>query len=274
MLNGYRAQNVAAFARHIYLGNGGTHPDGNRIRRHDPLLDRIGKNHMEIRALAAQLLQRGAVPLAGMAAVNQLHLRVRTQIFVEPAQCFRHRHAVRLGKAGKIRTRHFGKLRHLVVVHAGIAEAGNIQVQLFGGVQTKLPAQGVLALKIARKFRAQKIHHHRAGHGRVFGVHAVRLQAGGGALAPTGLHALFGVAVHIEPVALLLRVRKHLLPVQVDDLVAAPDVVVHMAVDRLVVVHTAGNQHLRLVLAEQPQMLGVQQLADLGGVAAALQLQF
>ena len=112
-----------------------------------------------------------------------------------------------------------------------------------------------------------------AGHGRVFGVHAVGLQAGGGALAPAGLHAALGVAVHVEPVALLLRVGEHLLPVQVDDFVAAANIVVHMAVDGLVVIHAAGDEHLGLVFAEQPQMLGVQQLADLRRVAAPLELE-
>ena len=60
---------------------------------------------------------------------------------------------------------------------------------------------------------------------------------------------------------------------QVDDFVAAANIVVHMAVDGLVVIHAAGDEHLGFVFAEQPQMLGVQQLADLGGIAAALQLQ-
>ena len=46
-----------------------------------------------------------------------------------------------------------------------------------------------------------------------------------------------------------------------------------MAVDGLVVVHAAGHQHLRLVLAEEAQPLGVKQLADLGSIAAPLQLQ-
>ena len=60
---------------------------------------------------------------------------------------------------------------------------------------------------------------------------------------------------------------------QVDDLVAFADVVVDVAVDGLVIIHTAGDQHFRLIFAEKPQVLGVQQLADLGGIAAALQLQ-
>ena len=146
-------------------------------------------------------------------------------------------------------------------------------MQLLGRVQAELFAQGLLVFKVAVKLRPQKIHHDGAGHGGVFGLHAVGLQAGGCARAPAGLHTALGIAVHIEPVALLLRVGEHLLPVEVDDLVAAPDVVVHMAVDGLVVVHAAGHQHLRLVPAEQPQMLGVKQLADLGSIAAPLQLQ-
>ena len=208
-----------------------------------------------------------------MAAVDKLHLRVCAQIFIEPTQRFLHRNAVGFGKARKIGARHFGKLGDLVVVHAGIAEAGNVQVQLLGRVKAELPAERFLVLKVAVKLRAQKVHHDRAGHGRVFGVHAVGLQAGGGALAPAGLHAALGVAVHVEPVALLLRVGEHLLPVQVDDFVTAANIVVHMAVDGLVVIHAAGDEHLGLVFAEQPQMLGVQQLADLRRVAAPLELE-
>ena len=146
-------------------------------------------------------------------------------------------------------------------------------MQLLGRVKAELPAERFLVLKVAVKLRAQKVHHDRAGHGRVFGVHAVGLQAGGGALAPAGLHAALGVAVHVEPVAILLRVGEHLLPVQVDDFVAAANIVVHMAVDGLVVIHAAGDEHLGLVFAEQPQMLGVQQLADLRRVAAPLELE-
>ena len=146
-------------------------------------------------------------------------------------------------------------------------------MQLLGRVKAELPAERFLVLKVAVKLRAQKVHHDRAGHGRVFGVHAVGLQAGGGALAPAGLHAALGVAVHVEPVALLLRVGEHLLPVQVDDFVAAANIVVHMAVDGLVVIHAAGDEHLGFVFAEQPQMLGVQQLADLRRVAAPLELE-
>ena len=47
-----------------------------------------------------------------------------------------------------------------------------------------------------------------------------------------------------------------------------------MAVDGLVVVHAAGDEHFGLVLPKQPQVLGVKQLADLNLVAAPLQLQF
>ena len=61
---------------------------------------------------------------------------------------------------------------------------------------------------------------------------------------------------------------------QVDDLVAFANVVVHMAVDGFVVIHAAGNQNFRLVFAKQAQIFGIQQLADAHGVAAALQLQF
>ena len=140
-------------------------------------------------------------------------------------------------------------------------------MQLLFGVETEFPAQRCLILEISVELRAQKVHHDGAGHGGVFGLHAVGLQAGSGARAPAGLHTALGIAVHVEPVG------EHLLPVEVDDLVAAPDVVVHMAVDGLVVVHAAGHQHLRLVLAEEPQPLGVKQLADLSGIAAPLQLQ-
>ena len=146
-------------------------------------------------------------------------------------------------------------------------------MQLLFGVEAEFPAQCRLILEISVELRSQKVHHDGTGHGGVFGLHAVGLQAGGCARAPAGLHTALGIAVHIEPVALLLRVGEHLLPVEVDDLVAAPDVVVHMAVDGLVVVHAAGHQHLRLVLAEEPQPLGVKQLADLGSIAAPLQLQ-
>ena len=145
---------------------------------------------------------------------------------------------------------------------------------VLGGVQAKFAAKGRFVFEITLELRAQKVHHHGAGHGGVFGVHAVGLQPPGGALAPAGLHAALGVAVHVEPVAFLLRVGEHLLPMQVDDLVAAADVVVHVAVDGLVVIHAAGHQHFRLVAPEQPQVFGVQQLADLGGIAAAFQFQF
>ena len=146
-------------------------------------------------------------------------------------------------------------------------------MQLLGGVEAELLAKGLLVLEVAVKFRAQKIHHNRAGHRGVFGIHAMGLQAGGGALAPAGLYTALGVAVHIEPVALLLCVGEHLLPVEVDDFVAFADVVVDVAVDGLVVIHTARHQYLGLVLAEQPQLLGVKQLADFRRVAAALQLE-
>ena len=147
-------------------------------------------------------------------------------------------------------------------------------MQVLVRIQPPLLTECAFVLEISLKFRAQKIHHHRAGDGGVFGLHAVGLQALGGAASPAGLHAALGVAVHVEPVALLLRVGEHLLPVQVDDFVTAADVVVHMGVDGLVVVHTAGHQHLGLGFAEHPaQMLGVQQLADLRRVAPALQLQ-
>ena len=273
VLNGHRAQDVAAFARHVHLGDSGAHPDGDGVRCHDPLLDRIGKDHVEVGAFPGQFFQRGAVPLAGVAAVDKLHLRVGGEVLFKPAQRLFHRYTVCFGKSGKVGARHSGKLGHLVVVHAGVAEAGNIQVQLFVGVEAELPAEGGFILKIPVKFRPQKIHHDGAGHGGIFGVHAVGLQAGGGALAPAGLHAALGVAVHVEPVTLLLRIGKHLLPMQVDDLVAFADVVVDVAVDGLVIIHAAGDQHFRLIFAEKPQVLGVQQLADLGGIAAALQLQ-
>ena len=95
------------------------------------------KDHMKIRAFFRQSLQRRAVPFAGVAAVYQLHLRVVTQVAVKPGQRFFHRNAVGAGKAGKIRSRHFGKLGHFLVGHAGIAKAGNVQVQLFGGVKAE-----------------------------------------------------------------------------------------------------------------------------------------
>ena len=78
VLNGHRAQDVAALAGHVHLGDGGAHPDGNRVCRHDPLLDRVGKNDMEVRPLLRQFFQRGAVPLAGVAAVDQLDLGMLT----------------------------------------------------------------------------------------------------------------------------------------------------------------------------------------------------
>ena len=272
MLDGHRAQDVAALARHVHLGDGGAHPDGDGIRRHDPLFDGIRKDHMEVGPLFGQRFQGRAVPLAGVAAVDQLYLGVVAQVPVKPGKGLGHGNAVGAGKAGEIGTRHLGKLGYLVVIHAGVAEAGNIQVQFLVGVQAEFFAQGFLVQEIPLKFGAQKVHHHGAGHGGVFGLHAVGLQPLGGALAPAGLDALFGVAVHVEPVAFLLGVGKHLLPVEVDDLVAAADVIVHMAVDGFVIVHAAGHQHFRLVPAEQPQMLGVQQLADLHRVTPAFQL--
>ena len=227
---------------------------------------------MEVGPPGGQLIQRPAFPLAGMAAVDQLHLGVLPQVPVKPGQGFGHRNPVGFGKPGEIRSRHAGKLGDLLIGHTGIAKAGNIQVQLLAGVQAKLLAQSGLVLEIALEFGPQKIHHHRAGHGGVFFLHAVGLQPLCGALPPAGLHTALGVAVHVEPVALLLRVGEHLLPVQVDDLVAAADVVVDMAVDGLVVIHAAGHQHLGLVLSEQAQVFGVQKLADLDGVTPPFQL--
>ena len=78
MLNGHGAQDVAAFARHVHLGDSGAHPDGDGVRCHDPLLDRIGKDHVEVGAFPGQFFQRGAVPLAGVAAVDQLDLGMLT----------------------------------------------------------------------------------------------------------------------------------------------------------------------------------------------------
>ena len=133
-------------------------------------------------------------------------------------------------------------------------------MQVLVRVKTKFPAQGGLVPEIAVELRPQKIHHHRAGHGGVLCLHAVVLQPFGGTLAPAGLDAALGVAVHVEPVALLLGVGQHLLPVQVDDLVAAADVVVDMAVDGLVVIHAAGHQHFRLaamrllVVEDEPEL--------------------
>ena len=215
----------------------------------------------------------GAVPLAGVAAVHQFHLRVLAQIPVKPAQGLVHAHPVGAGKAGEVGARHAAQFGHLLVGHAGVAEAGNVQVQLLVRVQPELAAQGGLILEVAVELRAQEIHHHRAGHGAVLFFHAVGFQPAGGFPAPAGLHALFGVAVHVEPVAFLLGVREHLLPVEIHDPVAPADVVVHVAVDGLVVVHTAGHQHLGLLPGEIAQLLAVQQLADLGGVAPPLQLQ-
>ena len=273
MLDGHGPQDVAALVSHVDLGHGGAHPDGDAVRRHDPLLHAVRKDDMEIGPLFGQLFQGGAVPFAGMAAVDQFHLGMFGQIPVEPGQRLRHGKPVGAGEAGEIGAGHSGKLGHLVVGHAGIAEAGNVQVQVLVRVQAELFAQGGLVLEIAIELRPQEVHHDGAGDGGVFLLHAVGLQAPGGAAAPAGLDAALGVAVHVEPVAFLLRVREHLLPVQVDDLVALADVVVDMAVDGLVVIHAAGDQHFRLVLAEQPQVLGVQQLPDLHLVAPAFQLQ-
>ena len=229
---------------------------------------------MEVGPLLGQRFQRGAVPLAGVAAVDEFHLGVGGKVLVKPAKRLFHRDTVGARKAGEIGAGHPGKFGHLGVRHARVAKARDIQVQVLGGVQAKFAAKRRFVFEITLELRAQKIHHHGAGHGGVFGVHAVGLQALGGALAPAGLHAALGVAVHVEPVALLLRVGEHLFPMQVDDLVAAADVVVHVAVDSLVVVHAAGHQHFRFVAPEQPQVFGVQQLADLGGIAAAFQFQF
>ena len=273
VLDGGRAQDVAALARHVYLGNGGAHPDGDGVRRHDPVLHAVGEDHMEVGTLFGQFGQLGAVPLAGVAAVNQLHLRVLTQILVEPAQGFGHAYPVGGGKAGEVGARHLAQLFDLLLGHAGIAEAGNVQVQFPGGVQPELGAQVCLVFEIAGKFRPHEVHHHRAGHRAVFLLHAVGDQPVRGAAAPAGLHALFGVAVEVEPVALLLGVAEHLLPVQVHDFVQPAHVVVNMAVDGLVVVHAAGHQHLGLFPSEVLQLFAVQQLADLGGIAPPLQLQ-
>ena len=123
MLDRHGAQDMAAFARHIHLGDGGAHPDRDRVCGNDPLLDRVGKNNMKVRPLFRQRLQRGGVPLAGVAAVDQLDLGMLAQIFIEPAQCFLHRDAVCFGKAGKVGACHLGKLGYLLLAHAGIAEA-------------------------------------------------------------------------------------------------------------------------------------------------------
>ena len=130
---------------------------------------------MEVGAFGGQLIQGFAFPFAGVAAVYQFHLRVVTQVAVKPGQRFFHRNAVGAGKAGKIRSRHFGKLGHFLVGHAGIAKAGNVQVQLFGGVKAEFLAQGFLILKVALELRPQKVHHHSAGHGGVLGIHAMGL---------------------------------------------------------------------------------------------------
>ena len=76
--DGFIGLNGGHIAGHVHLGDGGAHPDGNRVCRHDPLLDRVGKNDMEVRPLLRQLFQRGAVPLAGVAAVDQLDLGMLT----------------------------------------------------------------------------------------------------------------------------------------------------------------------------------------------------
>ena len=185
---------------------------------------------MEVGPLLGQCVQMGAVPLAGVAAVHQFHLRVFAQIPVKPAQGLVHAHPVGAGKAGEVGARHAAQFGHLLVGHAGVAEAGNVQVQLLVRVQPELAAHGGLILEVAVELRAQKIHHHRAGHGGVFGLHAVGLQAFGCFFAPAGLHAFFGVSGHVEPVAFLLRVAEHLLPVQIHHPVTPADVVVHMAV--------------------------------------------
>ena len=228
---------------------------------------------MEVGPLFGQLGQLRAVPFAGVAAVDQLHLRVLAQILVEPAQGLGHAHPVGGGKAGEVGARHLAQLFDLLLGHAGITEAGNVKVQLLGGVQPELGAQVFLVLEIAGKFRPHEVHHHRAGHRAVFFLHAVGDQPVRGAAAPAGLHALFGVAVEVEPVALLLGVAEHLLPVQVHDPVQSTHVVVNVAVDGLVVIHAAGHQHLGLFPGEVFQLFAVQQLADLGGVATPFQLQ-
>ena len=48
-------------------------------------------------------------------------------------------------------------------------------MQLFGGVKAEFLAQGFLILKVALELRPQKVHHHRAGHGGVLGIHAMGL---------------------------------------------------------------------------------------------------
>ena len=146
-------------------------------------------------------------------------------------------------------------------------------MQVLFRVEAELAAQRFFILEVTRKFRAQKIHHHGARHRGVLRFHAVCLQPRGGFPAPAGLHAFFGIAVHVEPRARLLVVREHLLPVQVDDFIAAADVVVNVAVDGLVVVHAAAYKHFRLFPCEIAQLFAVEQLANLAGIAAPLQLQ-
>ena len=141
------------------------------------------------------------------------------------------------------------------------------------GVQPEPAAEGLLALKIPPELRPQEIHHHRPGHRAVLFLHAVVHKTLGGAAAPAGLDALLGVAAEVEPIPLLLGIAEHLLPVEIHDPVTAADVVVHMAVDGLVVIHAAAYQNLGLFPGEVFQPLWVQQLADLGGIAPLFQFQ-
>ena len=239
----------------------------------NPVFYSVSKNHMEIGVLLGQLGKLRAVPLAGVAAVHQLHLRVLAQVGVKPGQSLLHAHPIGGGKTAEVGTGHLAQLLDFLLGHAGIAKAGNIQVQLLAGIQAKLGAQSLLVLKIACKFWPQKIHHHSTGHRAVFRVHAVVHQPLGSPLAPAGLHAAFGIAAHVEPLALLLGVAEHLLPVQVHNFIQPAHIVVYMAVDGLVVVHTAGHQYLGLFIGKIPELLPVQQLPDLHRVAPPFQLQ-
>ncbi len=273
VLDGHGAQNAAALARKVHLGDGRAHPQIDIVRRHDPLLDAVRKDYVKIRALVRQRVQRGAVPFAGMPPIDELHLRVRTEIPVEPIERLGHADAVRARKRRKILARHFGKLPHLLLGHARISEAGDIQHQPFIRVQPMLPAQRRLIFKIARKFRPQKIHHHRARYGAVLLRHAVREQPLARFFAPAGLHAFFGVAVKVEPRRGLLRIAENLLPVQVHHAAAPAHIIVYMAVDGLVVVHAAGHQHAWFLKGKVLQPFAVEQLADLRRIAAPPKLR-
>ena len=105
------------------------------------------------------------------------------------------------GKAGEIGARHGAQFAHLGLGHAGIAEAGDIKVQLFGRVEPELGAEGGLILVITPEFGAQEIHHHCAGDRAVFSCMPWAARGGGGGPQQVCTH-FFGVAAHVEPVAL------------------------------------------------------------------------